>query len=427
MKTRKQVLNATLVGALLLGSLAACGKNDAGSGASEPSKDKVKQEKIRVVTFFAGSDQWAPVWKEVIADYMVKNPNITIVDESQPTSGANDLFKTKVQADIAANNPADVMLYYAGANYTNTIAESGQFVDLQPYLDADAEWAKHFKASPLESMKYEGKQYSLPYIGYYEGMFYNKALFDKFNLQEPTTWNNLMTAVETFSKNDIVSLAVSLATPYITTESFILAQSGQENHKNYFDDSWAPALDAIAELHKKGGLPKDAMILTEDDIRLQFKEGKAAMMINGSWVLESLQENPDMRIIPLPAPEGGKGGEHTVIAGYGSGWHLSKEASERSDESLKLLKYLTSPEIMARFIAKGGSPAIEVKVPEGSSPLMKSAIEMLNKSTYQDNALDSQVNHDAYETMNLGLQYLVEGKKTSLEILEEARKLNQSK
>ena len=57
--------------------------------ASADTEETVNEE-IRVVTYFAGSDAYAPVWKEVCNDYMADHPGITIVDESQPTSGSND-------------------------------------------------------------------------------------------------------------------------------------------------------------------------------------------------------------------------------------------------------------------------------------------------------------------------------------------------
>lgn len=236
-----------------------------------------------------------------------------------------------------------------------------------------------------------------------------------------------MKAVEVFAQNGIPAFAASMAKPSYVLELAILAQAGAEGHKNYFDDSWAPALDCIADLYQKEAFPKDTMTISEDDIRLMFKEGKAAMMFNGSWCVSALEDNPDMRLISMPALPGGKGGESCALAGFGSGWFLSREASERSEESLKLIKYLTSPEIMQRFIAVGGSSAVECQAPEGASELMKSAVLMLNKATYTDTAIDSQVSREAWMAIaDDGTPYLVEGKKSSLDLLAEARKIQEA-
>ncbi len=389
-------------------------------------KDSDGKEEIRVVTYFAGSDVYANVWKQVCEEYMNDNPNVTIVDESQPTAGTNDLFKTKVQADLSAGTSADLVLYYTGEAYTPTFIGTDEFVTFDDILAEDPEWAENFKASPLENVSYDGKQWALPFIGYYEGLFYNQALFDEYDLEYPTTWDSILAAAEVFSKNDIVTLSASLGMPYYMTENFIMASAGEENHRNYFDESWKMALDCIAELYQAGGLPKDTFTISEDDVRLLFQEGRAAMMLNGSWCTEALQDNPDMRIISMPELPGGTGGESCAIAGFSAGWYMRKDAYERSDETLKLLKHLTSPEIMSEFIAYGGSPAVDCEAPENSSELLKSAVEMLDKAKYQDAALDSQLNHEAYEALNGGLQYICEGQMTSDEVLKQAKELNEA-
>ncbi len=426
---------------LALGLLAACG----GAASSAPAADAPEGTSaqpaaseaegggepaaggtVRVVTFFAGSDQWAPVWKEVIADYEAANPGVTIVDESQPTSGANDLFRTKIQSDIAANTPPDLMLFFNGADGDMAI-DSEMFVDWTPYLAEDTEWSSHLKESPLKAGYADGIQYCLPYIGYFEGLFYNKALFDQYELAEPTSWENILACLDTFNENGIVPFATSMAKPTYLVELFLLSQVGAEGQKNYFDPSWGSALEAIKELYDNNAFPPDAMTLTEDDIRVQFTDGKAAMMINGSWTIAGLRDNPDMRIIAMPTLPNGKGGEDSIISGFGSGWYMSKQAAERDNVTLDFLKYMTSPETMTRFIAVGGSPAVDCPVPEGISPLEISAVEMLNKATYMEPAADSQVVREAWLTVTEpGIQYIVEGQKTPAEILEEAKAINES-
>lgn len=437
MKKRKTLLSLVLVIAMMSMTLAGCGGSsavtnepaagpaDTESSAEDTASGEVAQpaaesEEIRVFTFFTGSDQWAPVWTEVVKEYMEANPGIKILDESAPTAGSNDLFRTKMQADLAAGTPADLSLFYVGAD-TKALADTDLFADIAPMMEEDTAWSGNFKDTAVKSQLYEGTQYSLPFLGYYEGMFYNMELFDKYGLEAPTTYDNMLKAVETFSANGVVSLATSLAKPSYLLETFIIAQTGEENHKNYFDESWQPALDCIADLYQKGAFPKDTMTISEDDIRLMFAEGKAAMMLNGSWCVADLESNPNMRLTAVPTLPGGKGGANSLISGFGSGWHITKEAAERSDNTLKFLKYLTSPEIMQRFVAVGGSAAVNCDVPEGASPLMQSAIEMLNKATYMDTAIDSQVAREAWMAIaDDGIPYLVEGNVTSAELLEKA-------
>ena len=286
-KEMKKFLAAALICAMSIGLLSGCtGKSDSGSGesadapktqeeASAPEETGSAAEQqapeetqaddegtIRVVTFFAGSDQWAPVYKEVIDDYMAAHPGVTIVDESQPTSGTQDLFRTKIQSDVAAKTPPDLMLYYNGEESKMPL-DSELFVDLKPYMDADPQWSANLKEGAMEAGRSEdGMQYCIPYIGYFEGMFYNKELFDKYDLAEPTSWENIEACIDTFVENDIVPFATSLMKPSYMVEQLILAQVGAEGQKDYFDDSWAPALAAMKDLYDKGAFPADCMTMT---------------------------------------------------------------------------------------------------------------------------------------------------------------------
>ena len=70
----------------------------------------------------------------------------------------------------AAGTPADLILFYNGADMT-TLADSGLFVDLNTYLEADSEWASHIKADALAAGQQDGVQYCIPYIGFYEGRY----------------------------------------------------------------------------------------------------------------------------------------------------------------------------------------------------------------------------------------------------------------
>jgi len=409
---------ATAVSLVLAGCSGSNGKNEASGG----KEAEVKKEKIRAFTSFAGSDPWAPIWKEVVTEYTAANPGIEIVDESAPTSGGNDVHRTKMRADLAANNPADVVFYYTGQD-AKDLADSGLFVDLGPALEADPEWKKGFMTGPLEKVKTNGGYFVLPYIGFYEGLFWNKEIFDKYSLEAPTTYDNLVKAVETLSGTDVIPFAASIKLPQYLLETFILSQAGPDGQKDHFDASWAPALDAIKDLYDKGAFPKDTLSLSDDDVRLLFGEGRASMMVNGSWAVNAVKDNPNMRVTAIPTLPGGQGGEHAIVSGYGSGWFLSKEASERSDESLKFIKYMTSPEIMARFLEAGGSPAITPsESKEGTAPIAVSAMEMLSKATAVEMPIDSQVSREAWMALNDSMGYIVGGKKSSLEVLEEAKK-----
>ena len=108
----RSIMTLILVFTAIVVCMSSCSKTeDVPSSSTSTSEatttSSTEKEEIRVITYFAGSDAWAPVWKEVIGEYMTAHPEIVIVDESVPTSGTSDVFRPKMNADIAAGTPAD--------------------------------------------------------------------------------------------------------------------------------------------------------------------------------------------------------------------------------------------------------------------------------------------------------------------------------
>ncbi|MBD5094930.1 MAG: extracellular solute-binding protein [Subdoligranulum sp.] len=400
---------------------AAPADNSVSVPAAEP--EAPKEESIRVITYFAGSDTWAPTWKEVIAEYMEEHPNITIIDESMPTSGTTDVIRPKMNADITANTPADCALYFNGTD-AEPLYKSGLYVTWDEILNDDPEWRDQFLPAALEAGKTNGEISNLPYIGSFEGLIYNQAIFDEYDLEYPTSWENIIKACEVISADGkYIPLTNSLLRVTALFDCILLAQVGPEKRNTYLDPSWAQGVDRIKELYDAGAFPKDAATLALADVRAMFAEGKGAMMFDGSWVLASVEDNPDMRMIPCPILEGGTGEEGAVIADYASGWYLSKAAYERSSATLDFVKFMCSPETLARFIEVGGYSAMQLETSENTKPVNVSAAEMMAAATRMVSPVNQSMNREVYNSLSENIILVCETGKTSEELIDESRKM----
>ncbi|WP_256757608.1 ABC transporter substrate-binding protein [Cohnella sp. WQ 127256] len=420
---------------LVIGLLAGCGGENkekssnssdvsASSGSSEntasKSPDSDKEIKLRMATQFAGSDPWVPAWTEAIKAFEEKYPNIKIVDESTPVN--QEALRTKIKADAATGNLADVMFYFNGSE-TKMLVESGEIVSWEEELQKDPDWAALFNSSILEKVKYEGKQYSLPYIGFYEGLFWNKTLFDKHQLAAPTTYEAFMKAVEVFAQNDIIPFATSLTTPYLQ-EALILSLVGPEGQQQVYDPSWAPAINIIKELNEKKAFPKDALTLDDDKAQALFSGEKAAMMFNGSWTAVGLSKNPGIQITPFPLVPGGKG-ENMIVSGFGSGWYMkNNEDKAKYDASLLFIKFITSPEVAGKFAAIGGTYAVQTLDSGNTAELLKAGNAMVAQAKDFVMPIDSYVSRESYTEFLKGISYVAHNKKSAEEVLDQAKKLS---
>ena len=195
--------------------------------------------------------------------------------------------------------------------------------------------ARNFSKAALDAVKYtDGKVYALPTIGYYEGMLVNKDLFDANNLKVPTNYDELLAAVTAFKAKGIVPIAGSIDESYYLIENFILSAGGPAGHNTQFDPSWETGLNVIKDLYSKGAFSKDALTIKDDQAQTLFKDKKAAMIINGSWVVGGLKDTTNTVVINVPLVKDGKANPTDTIGGFGSGWYMSAGLNTRRTANL---------------------------------------------------------------------------------------------
>lgn len=412
---KKTILIPASVFAMITLTLTIAASTLSASGKTENSVT------LRAVTSFTGDDPWKATWEEVIQAYRAKHPNVTIVNEATPTAG--EALRTKIKTDFASGNEPDVSFFFTGVD-TKPLLESGKLYQWDSELRQDAAWGRNFVPSALKAVAYGGKIYALPYIGYYEGLLVNMDLFRKYHVQVPRTYNELVAAIKTFNQHGITPIANSFVDPRYLVEFSILSAGGPKGHANPFDPSWETGLNAIKDLYRLGAFPKDCMTLTDEQAQQLFKDKKAAMIVNGSWVVGGCKDQINTRITYFPSVRNARGNYRDIIAGCGSGWYMSKPLNDQKKGApLAFIKYLTSPAVMAKFVAVSGVPQIKTTLP-AITPAKKSGWDMESSASSLNVPIDYFLNADAFNRMNSGVAYIISGQMTAKQVLAEAKKLN---
>lgn len=390
--------------------------------ATEKSSESVKSEKVkfRVSSFFTGGDAWTSSWQEGIKDYVLANPNVEIIDDSTPA--ASDAFKTKINTDFASGNEPAVTYGFTG-EIGKPLVASGKLLTWEEELKNDREWSKNISSIALEAVKYNGKQYALPYLGSWEAMYYNEDLFIANNIKVPANWDEMLTAVDAFNKLGITPLVCSFSEePHYLIELFILSMGGKEGHDNPFDPSWAPALDRIKELYERNAFTKDALTIKQNACEQLMKDKKAAMFISGSWSLPKL-EGEKTSVMTFNLLPDGKADPTSMISTFSSGWYLTEKGNEDTNgEAIEFVKYMTSPDRASKFFVVGGVPAINFQM-EGTSPLFKKGMKLLTNAKVIIKPVGDVMNQQAFTHIWKNLPYVMTDKKTPQQLLDEAQKL----
>jgi multiple sugar transport system substrate-binding protein len=180
MKPSRSTLAYTLVGALALGSLAACSSDE----AADPNGPVT----LNVVGLLPGA---APEAQQALADevaaFQAENPDITVVTHEY------EWRATTFAADLAGGTlPTVFEIPFTDAK---TLIANGQIADMQSYL-SQLEYAGDFNENLLEYGKgQDGHVYAIPAKSVYAiGLHYNRALFEQAGLDPddpPSTWDEV--------------------------------------------------------------------------------------------------------------------------------------------------------------------------------------------------------------------------------------------
>lgn len=313
MKKRMLRIAALAMAATMTISLAACGEkaddvsssgnetkteseSESGTedGSQEASDDNSSSDDgDKVITYWNIGTEGAD--KEAL-EYAVtefnKNTESGYTVENVPTQ--NDKYKEKLVIAMSSGECPDMYTSWSGGPM-NEYIDSGY---AQPLDDLYEEFGlkDQYMEAALAQATYNDKLYAVPtYNVSLAGVFYNKEMFEKYNLEVPTTVSELEAVCDALKAEGITPFALAnapkwtgsmyfqcLATRKGGLEPFQKAVAGEGTFE---DECFQYAGEKIQEWVEKGYFPEGVNSLSEDDgqaKQLMYQE-TAGMLLCGSW------------------------------------------------------------------------------------------------------------------------------------------------
>lgn len=351
----------------LLATLAACGTGGAsggtGSGAKGPKNALVacpqstnssaadaENGNITLnVTGWSSSPAEDALVKQGFQGFMQKYPNITVNWSPIP-----DAYDTKMRANVAAGNVADV--FYVNPAMAQEYTKAGKLLNLSPYMARDNVSPDSYYASLMTPFDCaDGSVYGIPKDWNSLGLFYNKAMFQQAGLGDPSswTWDDLTSAAQKLTKDKVAGLA--LPPDASRWGAFLFANGGQvlsaDGKKSAFNnDAGVKATQFYTsfEKNKTGVIPKDVGAGWDGEA---FGKGNVAMTFEGGWMIPYMSSTfPSIQygIAPVPsAPGGGKG---NLL--YTNAWG-AYSGTKHPDAAWKLVQYMTGSAYQQQVLHSG--------------------------------------------------------------------------
>lgn len=391
---RKRQLWAAVAAAVVAVTVAACSssgqpadQSSAGSsstsGAATGSGSGGSGEKVTLTLWHNyGTEQNAVATQNLVDAYTKEHPNVTINLVSQPAENYFSLLKASA---ISGSGP-DIAVMWTGLF---TLKYKNLLTPLKGLVPDDALAKMDGLRWTTDNFDPNGNPYVIPletqfYIG-----FYNKDAFSKAGVSAvPTTWDELFNActkLKTAGYTPVVygnggqSLGAEFY-PWYDTSYVEIGQLSVDDWRNLYDGKTAwnspgqvAAFQNWASMKDKGCTNPD--VLTKTDNVNDFLNGKAAMIIDGTWDTQKFTDALGDKVAAFVPPFSDspiKG----VVQYAGDGFGIT-QSSKHKQAAADFLAFIASDAGMKAVDSAGLIP--DVKGASTSNPVNQQMLQFVSK------------------------------------------------
>lgn len=285
-RRRGAAMAAVVMSSTLL--LASCG-----GGSDDGSSDG---KTLSLWHYEAPDSAMGVAWNEAIKEFEARHPGVKVKFEEK---GFEQIQKTAPMVLNSSDAP-DIMEYNKGNATAGLLSKQGLLSDMTAEATKRG-WDKKIPSGVRTTSVYDtngvmgsGKWYGVPNYAEYTMVYYNKDLFEKYGIAEPTTLDELTAAMDTFVKKGVTPLANGGAEYPAQQYLYQLALSkadrswvdGYEEYRSkadFHDAAWTYAANTFADWVKKGYIGKKSSSLKAEDAGVSFLQGKSPVLFSGSW------------------------------------------------------------------------------------------------------------------------------------------------
>lgn len=230
-----------------------------------------------VVFWTLQMNDFAPYMNKVISEFEAQNPDVKIKWIDVPFSEG----EKRTLASVLSDNPPD--LINLNPDFTALLAQRGALYQI------DDQYTKQYNQSIINSLKTNGKLYSLPWYATSAVTIYNKDLLAKSGAKMPATYKDLAqiapqikqktgayVLLPNITENDTMARILN---KYGVTPNNINSQKSQE------------VFELFKNLYEKDLIPKESITQTHREALEKYMAEKIVFFQAGANFLTMIKEN----------------------------------------------------------------------------------------------------------------------------------------
>ena len=379
-----------LIGAMAASMLTGCGSNGSDSKADSSS------ETMTIMMNGSDSDAFMEGYRKIVDGFNESN-EYGVKVEIQNITNAD--YKTKLTTMMASDSEPDIIFTWP-LGYLENFVNGDKVVSIQKYLDEDEDWKNSFNGGILDPLTYDGEVYAIPTQQSTAIMYYNKAIFDKYGLEVPTTYDEYVQICDTLKENGVTPVALAstaddawLVSQYIQQLSDgikgeDLFNSLKDGTGKWNDEGMVEAGKLFQEEVNKGYFEDGFTGVSREEAQLQFANGQTAMYFNGCWEISNLDkkenaaEAENISCFLMPAVNEEYAG--VEVGSVDTSYAITKNC-KNVDAAVALLKYMTNEESTSSLLYDYGRfPSTNIDIDDSKlTPLCADFVNLLGDAKAQ--------------------------------------------
>ena len=269
MKKRTKKLIALFMATMMVGSLAGCGGSGDSSSDSAAAEESGSGDSKEIVFWNIGTEEVDKAIYDKAIENFNSNTESGYTVSSVPVQ--NDNYKEKLVIAMSSGECPDMYISWSGGPM-NEYIDSGYAQPITELFN-NSELPDRLMDAAIEQAKYKDEIYAVPYMNIsISGIYYNTEIFEKYNLEVPTTISELEAVCDTLVENGITPFALAngpkwtgsmyfmnLAARYGGLEPFQEAVAGTGSFE---DECFIKAGETIQNWVEKGYFPEGCTSLS---------------------------------------------------------------------------------------------------------------------------------------------------------------------
>ena len=240
------------------------------------------ENRVKLTVWTLQMNDYSDYFNRIIKEYETENPNVKIDWIDIPFSEG----EKRTLAAVLTDCPPD--LVNLNPDFSSILAQKGVLEEIPE------DKLEGFNSEILNTSKYYGKLYLIPWYATSAVTIYNKEIFEKAGLNPPLNYDDYLKSSEMITAKTNKYMTLIPLTENDTTVK-ILNKYGLNNYENVKSQTSVQLFEMFKKMYQNKLLPPETITQTHREALEKYMSGEIAMLQAGANFLNMIKDNaPDV-------------------------------------------------------------------------------------------------------------------------------------